>query len=390
MIGEKPNFVWVSPGIRSASLSMLLAATLWALTTPICAQPLQPGIASSDGRHFLVDDGAIRVFSKDFQDGPKLKKEAVSTLYQGSLGWADSFLALTDKGVARVSTTAPQLELKIVAAGEALQVEPWGDNFLAFADKGSELTVMAAAGETNIPLTGALVSVQVVDSGLALVSTDKGLWTLRDGADSTGQLVDVSLPFPVSQAKTITGGGRVVIWSSESAKLKELAVASDKDTLLDLDMKPSYGVRLLDDGSVVAAGQEGLILLGTSGDPRKLPVPQGMTEASFAKWTMLVADGHPQIFAEVGDRIEVLRFDQPEGAPQTLPAGKFHAVVQPEPGQAGQTLLFWDTSFEEPKLDDEGDPVIDLATGKAMAPVPINGYQIFASSRESCRLSFVV
>ncbi len=105
-MAEKPNAVWVLPRIGRRILPALLGAGLWALTFPATAQPLEPGIQAADGRHFLLDDGAVRVLGKDFLEVPQ-DIEDVSALYQGQKGWGASFLALTDKGLARVSTAAP-------------------------------------------------------------------------------------------------------------------------------------------------------------------------------------------------------------------------------------------------------------------------------------------
>lgn len=381
--------MWVSPNIgrlRAILGSTALLGALWLSPGPAFAQPLEPGVWLSDGRRFLLDDGEVKVFSKEFAEQPELEADSVTGLYQGSQGWEDTFLILTSQGLLRVSSDR-QSKPEMVVAGEEVAVVAWGDAFLAHLPSATELFFLTPAGQTRLPLAGKLESLVVVDPHLALARSDESLFTLLREEGGGEPVTRVPrLPFPLSETQVASGQGRLYLWSPESQTLLDLVGDTSGASpypaagkAITLDEKPAHGVRVLPNGSAVVAGAESLFLIGPSGSARKLgalPIEQAQ---DFASWPMLGSSDGLTLLLPAGDASRVVRLPSEGQSPsQPLPAGKLAAIVEPEAGKPGKTLLFWATSFEEPKLDDDGREVLDPRTGKPVAPQTVHGHRIYA------------
>lgn len=389
MQGKKSTPVWVPPNIGRAGKAlrgaMLLGAALWALAAPVAGQPLQAGVSSRDGRHFLLDDGKVRIFSKDFREESRLDSDPITALYQGARGWDSSFLALTEKEFLRLSVAGKDIGRTVVMAGE-VTVVPWGDDFLAHTPKASEVVLLTPGGESKLPVAnGALESLEVIDPTMAFIKGSQGWATLVRDATGNVTLRKPVLPFPAEQAQAAYGGGSLYFWSPRSETV--LAFANGGDTggkPLTLPEMPVHGLRVLENGELVAAGADSLYLVSVSGGVVRLGSPAtGVDDKSFAEWPIIaVGDGLSLLISDKAQtRIMHLPKDKAASS-ELLPAGKLVATVSPEPGKTGATLLFWETSFEEPKLDDDGRQILDLATGKAASPLTVSGYVVIALDTE--------
>ena len=340
------------------------------------SQPLERGLQAADGRHFLLDDGALRVVSKDFQTVEKIKTESLSALYQGSPEvWGSSFLAQTESGLARFNTTGPQLQPKILLEGEKLKVVPWGERFVVYPEGANKLLVVSAEGEKSITLRSGVEVFEVVSPDLAVVRSDKGLGLLRARAADV-VIETVGLPFPLADAKVIVGGGRVLAWSPGSNNLVDLATART----FALPEQPTVGLRLLDDGSVVFAGAKSLWLIQDR-RYRRFPRPAGVTPEAFAQWRMLFRQHELMVMMPKDERTQALHFRLRGNTPMDLlPTGEVSEIVL---GPAGEALLFMTTLLKEPRVDDDGKLVYDpQAPNDAQGqPDPqqrtVNGHRIF-------------
>lgn len=392
--------MWVSASIgklRGILGSVLLLGALWLPPIPTLAQPLEPGVSLSDGRRFLLDNGNVKVFSKEFAEQPELETDSVSGLYQGSQGWGDSFLVQTSKGLLRVATGS-KAEPEMVVPGEEVSVVAWGDAFLASLPSATELTFLTPAGQTRLPLAGTLESLVVVDAHLVLARTDEGVFTLlRDGGSGEPVTRVPGLPFPLSETRVASENGRLFLWSPQSETLLDMVEgptgaarypASGKP--IALDEKPAYGVRVLPNGSALVAGTESLFLIDPSGNAQNIGTLPVKEAKDFETWPMFGSGDGVTLLIPENQATRVLRLPS-DGQPpsEVLPAGKLAGIVEPEAGKPGQTLLFWATSFEEPKLDEEGQAVLDLNSGKPAAPLIVTGCQIYAIGPDG-RWSLVV
>lgn len=333
-----------------------------------------PGLLDGDGRHYLLDNGTVRILSPDFQDEAKLS-EPVHTLFQGSKGWGSSFLALSDQGLARVSTKTAEPQFNIVIPGENLSLEPWGESFLAHTPKGVEVTVVSSEGETSLPLGGALEFLHVVDPSLVLLRTDQELLALRQAAAQKPSLERVALPFPLQEARVGIGQAHAYAWSPSSPKVIDLIGKSQPLTLPGV---PKLGLRVLLDGSLVAAGESSLMVKAPGLNVSEFPRPRGITEAAFAGWSMVVNDGNLILFTQENGRYRSIFYRNKGGVPSDLlPKGELRSIVMPEEGSSGRPLLFLETQKEEPKLDKKGRAVLDLDTGEPVM-MTILGHHIYS------------
>lgn len=359
------------------------AVAVWlGLATPLSAQPLERGVGSGDGRHFVLDDGAISVLSKDFQPGRELRLEQpIAALFQGGT-WDGAFLVQTDQGIGRYTMAGSVPQHTLVVPGEGLTVAAWGDTFVAYAAKGTELTLLTAKQERAISLEGALSSLDVVSPSLLIVRTEKELFALQQ---EKAQKVPLSLPFPLPEARVAFGGGRAALWSTSSEQVMVLSGSATASGDLDPDPqtvrlheKPVYGVRVLEDGTVVSGGDQSLCQLSPEGVLSRHSRPAVISEDLFAGWPMAVSQGNLMVFFQDKDRTRVVHYRRRETPTDVLPAGKLLALVMPDSASGGQPMLFWETSSQEPKIDEQGRPVLDLASGRAAPPLSVTGHKIFA------------
>jgi hypothetical protein len=374
----------------------LLASALLALVCTAFAQPLERGI-EGNGSRFLLDNGTIRQLGQDFQTARIFKDEAVKSLYQGQQGWQGSFLALSDKGLSRFSTSGDFKPRSLLAA-EAVQVVPWGENFLAYVEQGKELLLATAEKEARLPLAGELASVDVVDHDLALIRAGGGLFSLRLSSPETdGPTLSRlgELPWSAAEARLEVASGRAVLWTPTSDRIVVLGGHGPASTpqgsgqagstasvgALELPAPPSAGVRVMADGSVVCAGERILMLVSPEGEVRQFPAPRDCTEANFAEWQVIKADRELQVFSDRKGRLQVLHFRMAGSTPNDLLAeGEFHAVILPQPGSGGSPLLFVDTRREEAMVDENGRIVYDLEKQNVQQKRTVHGYRIYQLS----------
>jgi hypothetical protein len=354
-----------------------LAVAIWGCAcSSLMAQPLEPGLRVGQDRRVVLDDGVLRVFSADFQDlpGPK-SSERIQAVYQAP-GWENSLLVLRESGLARLDSTSEQQELQELIAGKDLKVLPWGEQFLTHAGSGQQLLVLGPSSEQSLELPGQLLSLEVLSPELALLHTEQGMFALRQ--PSRPELSEMALPFPAAEARIAHHQGRAVLWSPQSQQLVDLrqGLPAQGGANLSLPELPLHGVRVLQDGSVIAAGRSNLLWIPLQGAVQRFPAPAPTDEASIASWPMLGHQGKVWLLFEGEDGPRLAHYPAP-GPTQKLPAGTFRGFVAPSPDQlAAQPLLFWETELEEVRIDQQGRRVLDLHSGLDASPRGVTGHQI--------------
>lgn len=288
-----------------------------------------------------------------------------SALFPGGAGWSGP-LALNEQGLYRI-VASPELEARPLLLAEDIQVQRWGEGYLVSSPGASKLLSVTGSSQEEIPLTGELEQLAVLEQTV-LLETSEGFFTLEPSAATPKP---VTLPFPPSDAKLARGDGKVVIWSPRS---RELMVFPGGTRLLT-NVAPSLGVRLLNDGSVLASAEHAMTHFNTSGGRGQYIPPAGASEASFAEWMIIASGGLLDVITMKGERPHVLHYSG-RGIPlDQLPEGKVRKIVD-SAEQDGSPLLFLETSFKEPMFDDKGRPVLDLSSGTPRQQTVV-GHKVF-------------
>ncbi len=351
---------------------------LLSLSIPVFSQPLESAVRIQDGRMFLVDEGRVVEISDQGRVGSALKSSSVSRLYSGGESWSHSFLALTPEGVVRL-TASEGLAPKLIMASEEPQIKAWGSRFLAYKKAGPELIIVSAEAEQKISLEGKLEELWILTDSV-LVQTSQGIWLLSD--DPTPVLKPLKLPFAGKEAKVSEGAGKLVVWSAKSRDLVEFPGEKARQARV----APDIGVRVLEDGSILAASLHSMtFFVGELGVREYIP-PAGITTATFAEWNILSTGQILDIIQMKEGRPQALHYTSRGIPTDSLPEGKIREIVEPSDGVP---LLFLETSLEEEMIDADGEKVLDLTTSEPRQRI-VTGHRIFRLDPEQRRWIAVV
>ena len=352
---------------RYRSYLRLLSGSLLAglLSVPGWSQPLESAVRGADDRVFFLDEGKVRSVSPQGSVQVELELEKASKLYSQA-GWKESFLVQAEEGLFRVETGKPR-SAKLVVPGDQLQVDPWGEEFLVHVSGASDVFVVSPQGERKLTLTGSLSELVRLDETV-LAKTTGGFWVLKKNGKN---FEPVKLPFPLEEASIAQGDERAIIWSSKSEQMLDVSSGD----ILRSRTKPEIGVRVLDDGSVLASSLHAMTLLSPSGGMREFLPPSGVTASTFLEWRIFWARGVLDVISMKDDRPQILHYTSHGFPMDTLPKGKILEVVLPGK-EGGSPLLFLETTTQEDQVDSDGRLVLDLSTGQPRQ-LTVNGHKVF-------------
>lgn len=352
---------------RYRSYLRLLSGSLLAglLSFPGWSQPLESAVRGADDRVFFLDEGKVRSVSPQGSVQVELELEKASTLYSQA-GWKESFLVQAEEGLFRVETGKPR-SAKLVVPGDQLQVDPWGEEFLVHASGASDVFVVSPQGERKLTLTGSLSELVRLDETV-LAKTTSGFWVLKKNGKN---FQPVKLPFPLEEASIAQGDERAIIWSGKSEQMLDVSSGD----ILRSRTKPEVGVRVLEDGSVLASSLHAMTLLSPSGGMREFLPPSGVTASTFLEWRIFWARGVLDVISMKDDRPQILHYTSHGFPMDTLPKGKIREVVLPGK-EGGSPLLFLETTTQEDQVDSDGRLVLDLSTGQPRQ-LTVNGHKVF-------------
>ncbi len=332
---------------------------------PAWSQPLEFVARNAEGGVFFLDEGQVRSVSPRGESPVHLELGKVSGLYSHP-SWNKSFLVLAEKGLFRVEIENPG-SAQLVVSGENLRVDQWGEEFLVHASDTSEIFVVSTQGERKLTLGGPLSDAVILDHTV-LVKAKDGFWRLKK---SGKDFESVKLPFSFGDAMIARGGGRAIIWSTKSEQMLDVTTGD----ILRARAKSEVGVRILDDGSVLASSVHTMTLLPPGGGVKEFLPPFDINTSTFFEWRIFSAQSMLDIISMKEDRPQILHYTSQGFPMDTLPKGKIREIVLPEKNR-GFPLLFLETSLQEDLVDPKGRLVLDLSTGEPRK-LTVNGHKVF-------------
>ena len=348
------------------------------LLSPGQSQPLHSGVQLETGVRFVTDGDSLRAVSKDRDLSDIATSTGVTQILQGSPEvWTTSFLVQTDGGLFRATQDTDGVRLDPLLEDTEIKPEAWGDAFLVPSKDRQAIVWISSGSVETLPVDGGVKTLTVVDSNLVVISTALGFSTLRvnNVSGSAPTLGKVKLPFSQEKAELSTGSGRAILWNPDSRKALDLNTGET----LTFNQKPSVGVKVMNQGDILAVGAQGMDFLGAEGGRRQFIRPTMLDAASLKDWNLFRGQKSLQALWQAEDSPSALSFNfvGPVSS-QTLATGRIHTLIQPGPDAVNTSpLLFVETSLEEPKLDEEGEPIIDLETRKP-ASLKVLGHQIWS------------
>lgn len=342
------------------------------LTCPGWSQPLVKAIETDDGYGYFLEadtlyqltpEGRLTSFDRSFES---------PTLSQPD-DWGDGFLIQAKEEILRATSSNGKLEFQTELKGQGLELTVWGSKALVRQDSGKPLTILTRERQTALEGTVAESgSVAVVSPDLALFRSGDNFYRLQ------GKKAELlKLPFPGKDAELVVAQDRVYFSHPESDKLFEATEGAS----ISLPARALHGLRVLPGGEPLVGCSGYLFLIEHTGLNRILPEPKEIARDNFKSATAFIegrrfhylnlARGFPELIVYHSDgRIASQNFP---------PDLKLRASVVPSADQGGYPMLFFDTSMEEPKVDDDGRPVLELESGEP-DQMKISGHQLYVFS----------
>lgn len=352
---------------------LTLLALVLVLIGPSWSQPLTKAVETDDGYGYFLDRGAL------FQLGPsnglveiEEKPESESPILSQPEGWSSSFLLKAKKGVFRVTSSQGAPSFKAELEGEGFELTTWGDQVLALEGEGKSLHLIDGKGSRPVTTgdsVGKFQAITVASPELAVFRRGVTFFRLKGAVAEP-----LDLPFQAAEAEFTVSEGRVLFTHPES---NQLFNAGD-GTIVNLPGKASYGLRTLISGHALVGCAGYLFLMESNGLNRILPEPKEISRENFQSAPAFL-EGRRFHYLNAGRGFPELIVYHPDGriASQNFPENlKFRTAVVPPVGQPGHPMMFFDSSLEEPKVDDSGRPVTDLESGQP-AKVKVSGHQLY-------------
>lgn len=350
------------------ALALLLS---FALMSPALSQPLSQGIQTSDGFGYFAEGGVVHSLSPKRRLKKLLPELEEAKLMRPSQGWDNSFLVQSKSGLSRANSQSGALSTQLISKGD-FTLTPWGERVVATEKDGKSLRVLTPEDAVVLCADGEGPVDSVLFDGEQLLYRKNGLFYAVDASNSPREL---SLPFSAKGADSAEAGGRVFVTHPEAQVLYRPAT----DESYDLGHLAAYGVRGLPAGEVLAGGDGHISLLDNNGFLRKYSEPAEITRASFLKAPAFVHGRALHFISDARGYYDLITYhvDRRIAAQSLEPGIELETFLAPSNGERGLPLLFFNTEFDEKKVDDDGREILDLDTGKPVI-MKVKGHQLYS------------
>lgn len=324
------------------------------------AQPLERGREWGDSKLFLESGQMRLVDGSDKLTTVKKARDIEAILKPDGSDWAQSAVALGD-GSARYFNQKLQPQTLKIPGEKPVEGLVWGDFVVLYRADSDTLVFQSAndqSKEVAIPgRTGAPIP---LGPDRLLVMGPKQDYFLISGTDLAPK--KFSHPFPPDKVKVTVSGDSALLWSLQSP----LVLIAGSELPTTLSELPTIGVKATASGDWAIAGPAKLCYLTGAGHTLFFPRPQALSADNLKSSVIFLANDSLQTVTpdpELGTVcLSVNSAGRPSG--KIYKGSTFKHLVLPSATGSGAAFLFSETSIEEPKVEDNGKPVLDPKTGE--------------------------
>lgn len=324
------------------------------------AQPLERGQQWGESKLFL-DGGRIRlVGGSDHLITIKKAKGIENLLKPDTSDWAQSLVALGD-GAARYLDQKLQPQTLKIPGKKPVEGIAWGDFVVLYRADSDTLVFQSANDQSKeVPIPGRTGAPISLGPDRLLVMGPKQDYFIISGTDLTPK--KFNHPFPSEKVKVTVSGESALLWSPESPQV----VLAGSEVPTTISEPPTIGVKATASGDWAILGPSKLCYLTSTGRTFFYPRPQAITPDNLVDSGIFLSNDSLQAVTPDAEQGTICLSVNAAGRPsgKIFKGSTFKHLVLPVANSPGAAFLFSETSMEEPKVEDSGEPVLDLKTGK--------------------------